>query len=75
MRAYVLINTRVGEELQVVNMIKKAPGIIQADFTFGTFDAVAEVEAADLAAIGKLVFESIRAIPGVKDTQTCLAVE
>lgn len=75
MRAHVLINTRVGEELQVTSMLKKAPGVIRADFTFGPYDAIAEVEAANLAAIGKLVFESIRAMPGVTDTLTCLAVE
>jgi len=75
MRAYVLINTRIGEELQVLRTLRGAAGVMRADRTFGTYDAIAEVEATDLAAIGNLVFEAIRATPGVADTLTCLAVE
>lgn len=75
MRAYVLIHARPGEATTLAREVRQAPGIIRADTVFGSFDVIAEVEARDLASIGRLVFEGIRVQPGVIDTQTCLAVE
>ena len=75
MRAYILIHVRTGEERQITRTLKAVPGILRADFTFGPYDVIAEVEAADLATLGKLVSSTIRATPGVTDTLTCLAVD
>jgi len=75
MRAYVLAHVRTGEEREVLKYLRRAPGVIRADFTFGPFDVIAEIEAPDLAGVGKIVSETIRVTPGVTDTLTCLAVE
>jgi DNA-binding Lrp family transcriptional regulator len=75
MRAYVLIHAQPGEATVITREIKRAPGVVRADYVFGSFDVIAEVEAKDLASLGRLVFEGIRVQPGVIDTQTCLAVE
>ncbi|MGC8779376.1 MAG: Lrp/AsnC ligand binding domain-containing protein [Anaerolineae bacterium] len=75
MRGYVLVNARAGEERDIVNQIRQVPGIVRADVTFGPYDVIVEVQAADLATLGKLVYGTIRATPGVLDTLTCLAVE
>jgi DNA-binding Lrp family transcriptional regulator len=75
MRAYVLIHAQAGEATIIAREIKRSPGVIRADYVFGSFDVIAEVEAKDLATLGRLVFEGIRVQPGVIDTQTCLAVE
>lgn len=75
MRGYVLVHTRSGEERGIVKQLKGVPGITAVVATFGPYDVIAEVEAADLAAIGKLVYDWIRATPGVLDTLTCLAIE
>lgn len=75
MRAYVLVNARPGEAVQLVRDLRNSPGIVRADSVFGSYDIIVEVEAKDLGSIGRLVFESIRVQPGVIDTQTCLAVE
>jgi uncharacterized protein with GYD domain len=75
MRAYVLVHVRTGQEREVTRALKGQPGILRADFTFGPYDVIAEVEAPDLATLGKLVSVTIRAQPGVMDTLTCLAVE
>jgi DNA-binding Lrp family transcriptional regulator len=74
MRAFVLIHVRTGEEREVVRSLEGVPGITKADFTFGPYDVIAEIQAPDLAAIGKLVSGTIRVAPGVIDTVTCLAV-
>jgi DNA-binding Lrp family transcriptional regulator len=75
MRAYVLIEVRTGEERSVTRSLVGQPGVLKADFTFGPYDVIAEIQAADLSALGKLVSGTVRATPGVVDTLTCLAVE
>lgn len=61
--------------MTIARELRQAPGVVRADYIFGSYDVIAEVEARDLASVGHLVFESIRVMPGVIDTQTCLAVE
>ena len=75
MRAYILMDVRPGEEQGVVAMLRGTPGIVKVETTFGPYDVIAQVEAQDLTKIGKLVYGTIRAAPGVLDTLTCLAVE
>jgi DNA-binding Lrp family transcriptional regulator len=74
MKAYVLIHTQTSETAEVVEMMSGIKGVVAADVTFGPFDAVAQVEADSLNAIGKTIIREIRALPGVIDTVTCLAV-
>jgi len=74
MKAYVLIHTQTSETAEVVEMMRRVKGVISADVTFGPFDAVAQVEAADLGSIGHVIVREIRTLPGVLDTVTCLAV-
>ena len=75
MRAYILVHCRPGEDRHLVAALKGQPGVLRADVTFGPYDVIAEVEAADLSGVGKIVYSTIRPQPGVNDTLTCLAVE
>ena len=75
MRAYVLVNVRGGEAGGLARELRGAAGVVRADYVFGTYDLIVEIEGKDIASIGRLVFEAIRVLPGVIDTQTCLAIE
>ena len=75
MKAYVLIKIRAGEVKDVVRQLRKSEQIMEANMTFGPYDAVAVIEAPDVGAIGNLIAGSIQPIPGVDQTLTCLAVE
>ncbi len=75
MKAYVLINIRPGELRDVIRQLKKVPGVIDANMTFGPYDAVAVIEADNINQIGKMISAEIQPIPGVTQTLTCLAVE
>ena len=55
--------------------MRGAAGVVKVETTFSPYDVIAQVEAQDLTKIGKLVYGTIRAAPGVLDTLTCLAVE
>jgi DNA-binding Lrp family transcriptional regulator len=75
MKAYVLVTVRAGELRDVVKQLRKIKGVTEAHVTFGPYDAVAVVEAQNLAELGDLTASSIQPIPGVERTLTCLAVD
>lgn len=75
MKAYVLISIRTGQLTDALRQIKRVEGISEANMTFGPYDAVAIVHAADIKALGKILSMDIQPIPGVLETITCLAVE
>lgn len=75
MKAYVMIKIRAGEVKDVVENLRKIKGVKEAHMTFGPYDAVAEVETADVATLGQITALEIQPIPGVEQTLTCLAVD
>ncbi|MBN1667191.1 MAG: Lrp/AsnC ligand binding domain-containing protein [Anaerolineales bacterium] len=75
MKAYVLIDIRTGDISQVVGHLKRVEGVIEADVTFGPYDAVAIVEGVNVEQIGRIITSQIQPIPGVLETLTCLAIE
>jgi len=74
-KAYVLIKIRAGEVNEVVRSLLKIEGVVEAHMTFGPYDAVAEVEAKDVTALGVITAAMIQPISGVEQTLTCLAVD
>lgn len=75
MKAYVMIRVRTGEVREVVRNLRRVGGVLEANMTFGPYDAVAVVEANDVNQIGRLLATGIQPIPGVIETLTCLAVD
>jgi len=75
MKAYVLIKIRAGDVKEVVRHLRKIQRIVEANMTFGPYDAVAVIESPDLSGLGSLIAASIQPIPGVEQTLTCIAVD
>jgi DNA-binding Lrp family transcriptional regulator len=75
MKAFVLIKIRTGDVREVVRQLRKTDKIVEANMTFGPYDAVAVVEATDLSGLGSLIASSIQPIPGVEQTLTCISVD
>jgi DNA-binding Lrp family transcriptional regulator len=75
MKAYILINIRIGEIHEVVRQLRRLKGVVEANMTFGPYDAIAVVEANDANHLGKILAMEIQPIPGVIETLTCLTVE
>jgi DNA-binding Lrp family transcriptional regulator len=73
-RAFVLITATAGKALEVVDRLRDAEGVVHADAITGEYDVIAEVQAEDIAGIGRLVVERVQA-NGVLKTITCLAVQ
>ncbi len=75
MKAYVLVNIRTGEVKKAVKQLRKISNVIEANMTFGPYDAVAVVETDEINGVGSIVVNEIQSIHGVLDTLTCLAVD
>jgi DNA-binding Lrp family transcriptional regulator len=75
MKAFVLINVRPGGVRELVRDLHRVEGVIEANMTFGPYDVVAVLKAADINQLGKIIASDIQSIPGVLETLTCLAVE
>ena len=75
MKAYVLIKIRAGEVQTAVAKLRALPGVVEAQMTFGPYDAVAVVETVDVGRLGEITAAGIQPIPGVERTLTCVAVD
>jgi len=75
MKAYVLINVRTGSIGEVVRNLRRLEGVVEANMTFGPYDAIAIIQANDVNRLGHLIASQLQPIPGILDTLTCLVVE
>ncbi|MBV8529402.1 MAG: Lrp/AsnC ligand binding domain-containing protein [Candidatus Dormibacteraeota bacterium] len=73
-RAYVLITATAGKALEVVRQLQNQSGVIAADAITGEFDVIAQVQAEDVPAIGRVIVDQVQSADGVFKTITCLAV-
>jgi DNA-binding Lrp family transcriptional regulator len=74
-RAFVLINTEVGMEQEVVNQLKAMKNVKEAYTVYGVYDAVAFVEADKMDELKNAVSYDIRKLNGVRSTVTMMVAE
>ena len=74
-RAYVLITANAGRALDVVDRLKSQDGVLQVDAITGEYDVIAQVQAGDVAGVGRLVVDKVQSSDGVYKTVTCLALQ
>ena len=72
MKAYVLMNTELGQEQAVVKAISSVDGIKEIHSLYGIYDVIAEVEAETMDKIKEIVFTHIRRLENVKTTVTLI---
>ncbi len=71
--AYMLINVATGEELNVVAELRKLSGVVNARVVTGLHDVVCYVETDTIDELKNEIIGSIRHIPGITRTVTCIA--
>jgi DNA-binding Lrp family transcriptional regulator len=72
LKAFVLINTELGQEAAVVEELKKVGGINTVHSLYGIYDVIAEVEADSMDKVKEIVFNNIRRLDSVKTTITLI---
>jgi DNA-binding Lrp family transcriptional regulator len=73
-KAFVLIETAVGKNREVVTHIRKLKGVTSVDVVTGPYDIIAVIQGETLTDIGDLVTGKIHPISGISRTVTCLAI-
>jgi len=72
MKAFVLINTELGQEAAVVEALDHVHGINDVQPLYGIYDVIAEVEAESMDKVKEIVFNNIRRLESVKTTITLI---
>ncbi len=72
---FVLISVEPGAERQVFREAIKIAEVVDVHLLFGEYDLIARLEAEDYDAIGDVVVNSIKKIPGVVATKTLARIQ
>lgn len=73
-RAYVLINTQIGQTQRVAEELKKISEVKKLDIIMGPYDIIVEIEVPNYEDISKLLLEKFQNIPAINHTMTCPVV-
>jgi len=68
-RAYILLTVEVGRIKRVLEEVRAIQGVIKADAVTGPYDAIIEVEAADLKEL-KRILRDVQNVNGVMSVTT-----
>ncbi len=73
-KAFVLINTDLGSEDEVVSELEEIGGVVGVHQVYGVYDVVAEIEAETEQMLKEVVFSRIRTLEHVRSTLTLTTV-
>jgi DNA-binding Lrp family transcriptional regulator len=72
MKAYVLLNTELGQEASIAETLKGVKEIIAIRSLYGIYDLIIEMEAESMDRVKEIVFNKVRRLEHVKSTITLL---
>jgi DNA-binding Lrp family transcriptional regulator len=75
MKAFVLVNVRVGKAPEVLAVLRRIDGIQIVHACWGRPDIFTLVEAKNKRALGNLVIEKIQSIVGIESTDTHIVID
>ena len=73
--AFVLINTEIGSEADVLKDLKKVEGVEEAYAVYGVYDIIARVKANTMDKLKEIVTWRVRRLDKVRSTLTMIVVE
>jgi len=73
--AFVLINSEIGSEEDVLAALKKIPNVKEANVVYGVYDIIAKVEADTMDKLKEVVTWQVRRLDKVRSTLTMIVVE
>jgi len=74
-KAFILINTEIGSEADVLKKLKKVEGINEAFLVYGVYDIIARVKADTMDKLKEIVTWRIRRLDKVRSTLTMIVVK
>ena len=73
--AFVLVNTKVGSELDVLRELKKVEGVKEAVALYGTYDIMLRVATKSMEELRRIITWEIRKMDKTKTTLTMITNE
>ncbi len=73
--AFVLINTEIGAEGEVLKQLRGIEGVEEAHAVYGVYDIVAKVKAETMDKLKEIVTWNIRRLDKVRSTLTMIVIE
>ena len=73
--AFVLINTEIGSESEVLKELKKVGGVQEAYAVYGVYDIVAKIGGETMEKLKETVTWQVRRLDKVRSTLTMIVVE
>jgi len=73
--AFVLINTEIGSESEVLAALKKIDAVVEAYMVYGVYDVVAKVQANTMDKLKEIVTWHVRRLDKVRSTLTMIVIE
>ncbi|MDE1764673.1 MAG: Lrp/AsnC ligand binding domain-containing protein [Thaumarchaeota archaeon] len=68
--AFVLVKSKMGHEMEVMNNILKIDGIKEVMGTYGQYDVFVKVQVQSRSEVEKIITKDLRKIPNVISTTT-----
>jgi DNA-binding Lrp family transcriptional regulator len=72
MKAFVLLNTELGQEASIIEAINDIEEIKSTRILYGIYDLIIEMEADNMDKVKEIVFNKIRRLDNVNSTITLL---
>jgi len=70
--AFVFINTDIGSEDEILDMLSKMPEVKEAMIVYGPYDLVARIATDTTENLRKIVSDKIRKMPKIRSTTTLI---
>ncbi|MCS7366687.1 MAG: Lrp/AsnC ligand binding domain-containing protein [archaeon YNP-WB-062] len=74
-KAFVLINTQIGSEEEVLKYLRNLEEVEEAHIVYGVYDIVAKVTAEDINKLRDIVTMKIRKMSKIMSTTTMVVIE
>ncbi|NHK30514.1 MAG: Lrp/AsnC family transcriptional regulator [Asgard group archaeon] len=72
-RAYVLINSEIGGEQEVVDQLKQMKEVTEVSVVYGVYDVIVKLEADTMEVLKEIITSKVRHLNKVRSTMTMIA--
>jgi DNA-binding Lrp family transcriptional regulator len=72
--AYVLVNTELGHEAEVVKELKMIEGVLETYLVYGVYDIIGRIEAETMEELKNIISWKVRRIQRVRSTLTMVVM-
>ena len=72
-KAYVLINSEIGGEAEVVEQLKSMKEVVEVSVVYGVYDVIVKLEAETMEILKELITSKVRHLNKVRSTMTMIA--